>query len=95
MRGGKQYFQSLPQVICKQCNHCRDLDLCKDPHVLTSGDPDGPAWVCSSPGCRTPYSNEEIEAQLVDALQRKTMGYTLQVNTTYIQWKRNRTNPLT
>ena len=23
----------LFQVICKQCNHCRDIDLCKDSHV--------------------------------------------------------------
>jgi DNA polymerase epsilon subunit 1 len=20
----------LPEVICKACNHCRDIDLCKD-----------------------------------------------------------------
>ena len=23
----------LPEVICHQCNFCRDLDLCKDPTV--------------------------------------------------------------
>lgn len=23
----------LPEVICHQCNFCRDLDLCKDPSV--------------------------------------------------------------
>lgn len=22
----------LPEVICKSCNHCRDIDLCKDSH---------------------------------------------------------------
>lgn len=21
---------TLPEVICKACNHCRDIDLCKD-----------------------------------------------------------------
>lgn len=21
---------TLPEVICKTCNHCRDIDLCKD-----------------------------------------------------------------
>jgi len=21
---------TLPEVICKSCNHCRDIDLCKD-----------------------------------------------------------------
>ncbi|XKL62236.1 hypothetical protein PGB90_002069 [Kerria lacca] len=25
----------LPEVICKGCNHCRDIDLCKDIHRLT------------------------------------------------------------
>merc|ERR1719318_524136 len=23
---------TLAEVICKTCNHCRDIDLCKDPH---------------------------------------------------------------
>jgi len=23
---------TLPEVICKSCNHCRDIDLCKDSH---------------------------------------------------------------
>lgn len=22
----------LPEIICKVCNHCRDIDLCKDEH---------------------------------------------------------------
>lgn len=24
----------LPEVICKVCNHCRDIDLCKDEHRI-------------------------------------------------------------
>ena len=24
----------LPEVICPTCNHCRDIDLCRDPHEL-------------------------------------------------------------
>ena len=36
----------LPEVICKQCNHCRDIDLCKDPHVSEVADT--PVWVCAS-----------------------------------------------
>lgn len=24
----------LPSVICTACNHCRDLDLCKDPYRI-------------------------------------------------------------
>lgn len=28
----------LPEVICKGCNHCRDIDLCKDTHrVVING----------------------------------------------------------
>lgn len=23
----------LPEVICRACNHCRNIDLCKDPHI--------------------------------------------------------------
>ena len=68
----------LPEVICKQCNHCRDIDLCKDPHqgnLHPSGDP---VWVCASANCKTPYDTQEIEHQLLDAVQRKTMGYCLQ-----------------
>ena len=29
----------LPEVICPTCNHCRDIDLCRDPHE--SEDPRG------------------------------------------------------
>lgn len=30
----KDAFMSyvLPEVICPTCNHCRDIDLCRDPH---------------------------------------------------------------
>ena len=65
------------QVICKQCNHCRDIDLCKDPFV--SSDNSGvPTFVCSGADCRTPYDTADIEHLLLDAVQRKTMGYVLQ-----------------
>lgn len=62
----------LPEVICKQCNHCRDIDLCKDAHVAQN------AWVCASADCGSPYDSAEIEHQLIDACHRKIMGYTLQ-----------------
>ena len=69
----------LPEVICKQCNHCRDIDLCKDPFVSTDGTPgQAPVWICASPECRTPYDSAEIEHLLLDAIQRRTMGYVLQ-----------------
>ncbi|XP_023347648.1 DNA polymerase epsilon catalytic subunit A, partial [Eurytemora carolleeae] len=66
----------LPEVICKSCNFCRDLDLCKDGD---QGEVAGtPVWICSNGACQTPYNSQEIEAMLVDCVKRKTMGYILQ-----------------
>ncbi|XP_040567537.1 DNA polymerase epsilon catalytic subunit A [Lepeophtheirus salmonis] len=66
----------LPEVICKQCNHCRDIDLCKDPH---RGEQNGiPVWLCPSIQCETPYDTYELEALLLDVVRRKTMGWVLQ-----------------
>uniref|UniRef100_A0A670JRN3 DNA polymerase epsilon catalytic subunit n=1 Tax=Podarcis muralis TaxID=64176 RepID=A0A670JRN3_PODMU len=36
----------IPEMICRNCNFCRDLDLCKDP-ALSQGSP-GPFWLCGS-----------------------------------------------
>ena len=44
------------QVICKACNYCRDLDLCKDPH---QGEAQGlPVWLCPNTACQTPYDTQ-------------------------------------
>ncbi|PNF35844.1 hypothetical protein B7P43_G09409 [Cryptotermes secundus] len=64
----------LPEVICKACNHCRDIDLCKDNYQSTEND--SPVWQC--PLCRTSYENSEIEYLLLDIMHRKAMAYTLQ-----------------
>lgn len=32
----------LPEVICRSCNFCRDLDLCRDPSVSQVGQPPDP-----------------------------------------------------
>ncbi|XP_073973254.1 DNA polymerase epsilon catalytic subunit 1 isoform X2 [Rhodnius prolixus] len=64
----------LPEVICRACNHCRDIDLCKDPYrEVTNG---SHVWQC--PICNTNYNNNEIQALLLDMVNRKSMGYTLQ-----------------
>ena len=34
----------LPEVICKACNHCRDIDLCKDNYRTTENDRWGTSW---------------------------------------------------
>ncbi|EDW38877.1 GL13784 [Drosophila persimilis] len=64
----------INEVICKACNHCRDLDLCKDKHRAMK---DGiPVWLCAQ--CYVAYDNEEIEMRMLDALQRKMMSFVLQ-----------------
>nr|XP_026494308.1 DNA polymerase epsilon catalytic subunit A [Vanessa tameamea] len=63
----------LGEVICKVCNHCRDLDLCRDPHRDASDPP-----VCLCPTCGTAYENQELEWRLIETLNRRAMTYTLQ-----------------
>ncbi|XP_033149828.1 DNA polymerase epsilon catalytic subunit A [Drosophila busckii] len=64
----------INEVICKACNHCRDLDLCKDKQRAMK---DGiPVWLCAQ--CFVAYDNEEIEMRMLDVLQRKMMSYVLQ-----------------
>uniref|UniRef100_A0A2K5KBR1 DNA polymerase epsilon catalytic subunit n=1 Tax=Colobus angolensis palliatus TaxID=336983 RepID=A0A2K5KBR1_COLAP len=65
----------LPEVICRSCNFCRDLDLCKD----SSFSEDGavlPQWLCCN--CQAPYDSSAIEMMLVEVLQKKLMAFTLQ-----------------
>ncbi|XP_037818567.1 DNA polymerase epsilon catalytic subunit 1 [Lucilia sericata] len=65
---------TISEVICKACNHCRDLDLCKDKHRAMK---DGiPVWLCAQ--CFVAYDNEEIEMRIIDVVQRKLMSYVLQ-----------------
>ncbi|XP_076438241.1 DNA polymerase epsilon catalytic subunit A-like [Babylonia areolata] len=63
----------LPEVICKSCNHIRDLDLCRDPYLSQDGTG---SWRCVQ--CDTPYDMEEIEQSMVAAVHRKSMAYVLQ-----------------
>ncbi|XP_076638395.1 DNA polymerase epsilon catalytic subunit 1 isoform X3 [Colletes latitarsis] len=64
----------LPEIICKSCNHTRDIDLCKD--NLCIMEKDRYMWKC--PLCKMNYDNEEIEFLLTDLLHRRSMGYILQ-----------------
>ncbi|KAM7314163.1 DNA polymerase epsilon catalytic subunit A [Ixodes scapularis] len=65
----------LTEVICKTCNNCRDLDLCKDPYQGL--DSHGiPRWHCSM--CESPYEMAEIEALLQENLQQLCMAQVLQ-----------------
>uniref|UniRef100_A0A8C5PS20 DNA polymerase epsilon catalytic subunit n=1 Tax=Leptobrachium leishanense TaxID=445787 RepID=A0A8C5PS20_9ANUR len=65
----------LPEVICRNCNFCRDLDLCKDPLLGQDGSV-LPQWICSN--CQSEYDSDTIEMCLVEALQKKLMAFTLQ-----------------
>ncbi|KAJ8965898.1 hypothetical protein NQ314_003839 [Rhamnusium bicolor] len=60
----------IPQIICKACNHCRDIDLGRDQYRTDS------AWFC--PLCNTPYVSAEIECLLLDIISRKLLAYNLQ-----------------
>ncbi|CAL7943087.1 unnamed protein product [Xylocopa violacea] len=64
----------LPEIICKACNHTRDIDLCKDNFCVM--EQDRYMWKC--PLCKMNYDNEEIEFLLIDVFNRKSMGYILQ-----------------
>lgn len=64
----------LTEVICNVCNHCRDLDLCRDTNTATLND----VPVCLCPTCGTPYENQELEWRLVEIMNRRTMSYILQ-----------------
>ncbi|KAL4229089.1 hypothetical protein ACF0H5_012128 [Mactra antiquata] len=64
----------LPEVICKTCNHIRDLDLCRDPYLNLSSP--GGMWSCIQ--CKTEYDIVEIEQSLIDAVHRKSMASVLQ-----------------
>ncbi|EFN67414.1 DNA polymerase epsilon catalytic subunit A [Camponotus floridanus] len=64
----------LPEIICKACNHTRDVDLCRDQQYTIENNRH--MWKC--PICDTSYDNTEIEFLLIDKLNRKSMGYVLQ-----------------
>ncbi|CAG9856188.1 unnamed protein product [Phyllotreta striolata] len=60
----------VPQVICKACNHCRDIDLGRDRYRSDR------AWLC--PLCDSEYDNAEIECMMLDAVDKKLLAYNLQ-----------------
>lgn len=86
----------FPQAICTFCNHCRDLDLCRDSSVIGENSQVwvvnncflagieslcllfdySSAWKCVQ--CGRPYNTEEIERQLIEAVNRLSMSHVLQ-----------------
>ncbi|GAB6019923.1 hypothetical protein CHUAL_001454 [Chamberlinius hualienensis] len=65
----------LPEVICQECNHCRDLDLCRDAiNFHDAGE--GLFWQC--PMCQEKYQTSEIQALMITCIHKKSMSHTLQ-----------------
>lgn len=60
----------IPQLICKACNNCRDVDLGRDSFRTED------AWLC--PHCNAEYNNMEIENILLDVVAKKFLSYNLQ-----------------
>nr|CAD7589120.1 unnamed protein product [Timema genevievae] len=52
----------LPEVICKACNHCRDIDLCKDNHRAIEND-----WLV----CPPYFINSLFDLTNIETLARK------------------------
>ncbi|ENN78133.1 hypothetical protein HUJ04_004474 [Dendroctonus ponderosae] len=60
----------VPQIICRKCNHCRDIDLGRDPYRTDH------SWNC--PNCEASYNSAEIESFLLETISRKFLAYNLQ-----------------
>ncbi len=65
----------LREVICKECNYSRDVDLCRDTTLDFEGEELG-AWKCTE--CHTPYDLDEIEMNLVGELNKLSLAFVLQ-----------------
>ncbi|KAF8566604.1 hypothetical protein P879_05659 [Paragonimus westermani] len=75
----------LPEVACPSCNFTRDIDACRDTHLIklvdttnvVNGEAAGYwAWVC--PHCRTVYPRNRIEDTLVQQLEQIALQHCLQ-----------------
>ncbi|CAE7177063.1 unnamed protein product [Rhizoctonia solani] len=63
----------VPHVVCRNCTHVRDLDLCRDPDLLErvpSRSRTGATetrWNC--PSCNSAYDRRAIESTLIDNIR--------------------------
>ncbi|KMT05520.1 hypothetical protein BVRB_7g176430 [Beta vulgaris subsp. vulgaris] len=62
----------LPNIICSYCNDVRDLDLGRDPSLLTQ------EWRCTVPHCGQPYNREMMENSLLQIVRQRERLYHLQ-----------------
>ncbi|EQC32684.1 hypothetical protein SDRG_09658 [Saprolegnia diclina VS20] len=64
----------LPDIICSNCNVCRDVDLCREPGLMEATQSDetddasgGALWQC--PRCHHLYDMGDLEMRLVELVQ--------------------------
>ena len=58
-----------------QCNHCRDLDLCRDVSLHNAWNVER-RWACLM--CDTRYDLDEIQLVLLEALKKRGVGHCVQ-----------------
>ncbi|KAL1201896.1 DNA polymerase epsilon catalytic subunit A [Cardamine amara subsp. amara] len=63
----------LPNVACSNCDAYRDLDLCRDPALLTEKE-----WSCADTNCGKIYDREQMENSLVQMVRQREKSYQMQ-----------------
>ncbi|KAF8939090.1 DNA polymerase epsilon catalytic subunit [Dissophora ornata] len=71
----------LRGVICSYCSYCKDLDFCRDPHLLPkikkdTGEVILGAWRCQE--CKEEYDREAIEESIVAIVEKLVGQYQMQ-----------------
>ncbi|CAH8251565.1 unnamed protein product [Arabidopsis lyrata] len=63
----------LPNVACSNCDAYRDLDICRDPALLTEKE-----WSCGDPQCGKIYDREQMESSLLEMVRQRERMYHMQ-----------------
>ncbi|KAG7653527.1 DNA polymerase epsilon catalytic subunit A C-terminal [Arabidopsis suecica] len=63
----------LPNVACSNCDAYRDLDICRDPALLTEKE-----WSCADTQCGKIYDREKIESSLLEMVRQRERMYHMQ-----------------
>lgn len=58
---------------CSNCDAYRDLDLCRDPSLLTERE-----WCCEDQECGKKYDREKMENRLVQMVRHRERMYQMQ-----------------
>ncbi|CAA0178621.1 unnamed protein product [Arabidopsis thaliana] len=63
----------LPNVACSNCDAYRDLDICRDPALLTEKE-----WSCADTQCGKIYDREQMESSLLEMVRQRERMYHMQ-----------------